>query len=709
MNKQEIIDLINSKLYQNVRGEITVADVKNLFTEITSTMTTNDELGIVFEGFIAELNQIKNEAVIASETAKSNFEEKGDWNAQLNIPTLSSNSLIGQTDPLKYQRYTIVVPGTLQFTIRDYISGSYIDYGYLVQHPDATWYYTPADNVALNKINAYQDKIRLNEAITTFSIQDNIGNHALKISSTGTVTVGPLSATSLELSGSLVNIDDYASSAQFNQFTTSFQLDDNGSFNVTDVNGNAGIILDEDGKFTVSKLSASLATVETLNSDTINAGGITLKTNPDYDIVITDSNGNIGWAMSKPKEPRIYGYLADMMHYVIYGQSLSVGQAGTPFVTAHQTGESYVYTFNKGPYVYFYHSISDTTIYNSLRLATELVQETPSNGMGRMIKQTINSKGYPINGTSFLADTLVSSPGQGGWSLAQLSKGQTAYVRFLQGITAGKTLSNAAGKTYNCPAVYWMQGENETGQKQAADIYRTGLLKLRNDLNADIKAINPAQKNDLIFLLGQPASMNAADPTTPYPDIYLMLNEIALNEEGFYPGPTLYPYHYDDNIHLDNGNEYGKVGALAGYILEQIIIEGVEWKGIHVESNTIDGSFIDLKFHVPVAPLVFETDSLVIIDPGNKGFRLYDTNGSEITINSVSLVRPDTVRIVPATTPSAGMTVTYALNGTGGKSGPYEGARGTLRDSQGDTVIYKPGILDWKLYNWCPLFKYILK
>jgi len=489
--------------------------------------------------------------------------------------------------------------------------------------------------------------------------------------------------------------------------------DASGNLYFSDSNGNVGAVLKKNGTFQVADLSILNQTSPfSLDSLVLNSlttkliNGNTIKQNDKYALVLSDANGNIGYGInldgsvlgsgSGTATTRTFGLLADVNHYVSYGQSLSIGAYGTPLVTT--TTETSIYTFFKGPYMLQYDS--DTTKYSSLVLEVESVQETVCGSMARMFKQQVVTDGFLADGTSNIYDLLVSAPGQASQTIAQLSKGTTNYQRFIDGITNGKALANAAGKSYNHPAVFWMQGEANAGGDKTT--YKNALIKLKADINADVKAIT-GQKNDVIFLNYQMASQNWNIGSAPTINLALLELTQGTGTPGFYQGPPLYPYtHSTDQLHLV-GSSYAMVGALAGYIMKRIVVDGIEWKPISVTDYTMDANMLNLRFYTPVSPLVIDTT--LVTDPGNYGFKLYDLSNNEITIISVSHPRPNTIKIISPVPVVAGMRLTYGLNGTTGKSGPTAGARGCLRDSQGTTLKYQPAGLNYPLHNWCPMFE----
>jgi len=485
--------------------------------------------------------------------------------------------------------------------------------------------------------------------------------------------------------------------------------DGKGNLNFTDLLGFIAMFLDSSGvlntKNIVSSLFSSAAgTISDFSASTIDLSDIFVKQNKNYFLVITDSDGWIKAGINKDfttfgfdsvvteEAARIFGKMAFVNHYVIYGQSLSVDFGQTDL----ESGTTpFVFTFHGGPVMW--RTDADPTKYDSLDLISTGIGTF---AMGRMLKQSILDTGYVIDGTTKPYDILVSAPGFASTSIQELSKGTAHYTRFLAGVENGVRLANAAGKTYNLPAVFWMQGESNYATEP--QLYRSLIKTLRSDIDADVKALT-GQKNDVIFLMYQPNSEMQSGQTAALP---LEMLNIGLTEKNFYAGPPTYSFPHADNIHLTKIG-YTKIAATAGYILEKIIVEGIEWKPIYAESWTITGNQVDIRMHVPKGLLVFDT--VTVADPGNFGFQLYNASGVLQTLTSVTIPRQGVVRIISSGAISAGFTLTYAVNnGTSGTSGPTTGPRGCLRDTQGDTVIYTSSGLNYALHNWCPKFSITL-
>lgn len=152
-------------------------------------------------------------------------------------------------------------------------------------------------------------------------------------------------------------------------------------------------------------------------------------------------------------------------------------------------------------------------------------------------------------------------------------------------------------------------------------------------------------------------------------------------------------------------------GEYAGYVMYKVMVEGVKWKPIHPVAHAIGRKgqdwTVDVKFFTPVPPLVLDTRT--ILDPGNYGFSLVNGREEPLEIKSVSLNGKNVVRIVTSSDPS-GSRLRYGMNLKEKlPSGPRTGARGCLRDSQGEKVKTRIQDVVYRMDNWCPFFDYPLE
>lgn len=281
---------------------------------------------------------------------------------------------------------------------------------------------------------------------------------------------------------------------------------------------------------------------------------------------------------------------------------------------------------------------------------------------------------------------LVSAPGKGESTLSQLSKPGALYNRLIDDVTYGHWRSNNRSKAL---AVLWLQGESDW----ANGSYAANLNTLRGTLNADIKAIN-GQPEDIWLLsyqLDRPkiglAHLTASDT---YSNI-----KVAL---------PIYFLSRTDGVHFTAASS--KIaGAYFGKAYKEVIVNGnTDWQPLRPVSHSTAGANCDVTFN-PVGPLAFDTT--IVAAQTNYGFKLYQSDGTTpITISSVALLNADTVRITASGSIPAGAILRY------GFSDPVDHtanvSNGNLRDSQGNTIVFDGGGLNYPLHNWCVLFQRVI-
>lgn len=450
---------------------------------------------------------------------------------------------------------------------------------------------------------------------------------------------------------------------------------------------------------------------------------------PDYPAVLVDSQDRVVLAMQPdgtvevaalqaatingvPQAPQALGTYEDEINHVIsYGQSLSIGadsMSSTPLSTV-QRHNSLMFNGGVRPND---SGLVPATIYASLQPLVESYyvaggNETPVAGTCEAINDLVlKENGLAYGDHSF--QILGSAAGEGSKSLAQLSKPSTYYSRVLEQVTYGKSLANAAGKTYGVRAVTWAQGESDTAADVPSATYIAALNQLVTDLNTDIKAIT-GQTSDVHLVTSQLASFVTYGKSAP--TIALALLDAAnANPLIHLAVPNFVLMHNDtDQIHLQR-ESYKKKGAYFGKVIKRICVDGATWSPVQPVSAKRQGSVVVLRFHVPRGPLVLDTINVRLNT--DYGFSLVDSGGSAITISSVQLLGDDRVKITAATAIPAGAFVRYAwvqntdVPAWGFVAGPINGPRGNLRDSEGEVAVLDPDGLNWPLHNWAPTFSY---
>ena len=189
-----------------------------------------------------------------------------------------------------------------------------------------------------------------------------------------------------------------------------------------------------------------------------------------------------------------------------------------------------------------------------------------------------------------------------------------------------------------------------------------------------------------------------------YPFIALAQLQASKDYDNIFMACPTYQFAYlVDNLHLPAASSK-KLGFYYGLAYKRIVVDGEDWKPLMPISKTVQGKLALVKFNVPMGRLAIDTTTVTANT--NYGFNLFDAGGAEVTITSVEITGPDTVKIVSPVNITAGFKLQYAFYGTG-TTGSSNGPRGNLRDTQGDTIVFDPTGLNFPAHNWCVMFEEI--
>ncbi|HGS4526693.1 TPA: sialate O-acetylesterase [Vibrio cholerae] len=394
---------------------------------------------------------------------------------------------------------------------------------------------------------------------------------------------------------------------------------------------------------------------------------------------------------------------ADDMQFFCYGQSLSRGQNALPCVSVTQPFNNV--TFASGVCSWS----GDGFDLSSFRPLTE----TPYQGPGENNGETPTSSAlneasrrlgtlYSDNGFRFIG----SAPGRGGYRINRLNKGTERYQSLIDQVAAAYAISQSEGRTHNVQAVFWTQGEADYVAQTGREGYKNLLVGLRDDISLDSAAIT-GQSFRVPLITYQVTSHKYYG--FDYPSIALAQWDAANQDPDIILATPIYHMDYADMVHLENhdsewlGRYYGKAYAEAVYHKRP-------WKPLQPEAVTLQGKIIEVLFHVPTPPLVFDTDWVTAAV--NMGFDIYDAEHQLLDIiDQVVVSGPSRVRITLTQSPPVGATLTYAhgRESDGPKSGRQTGARGNLRDSEGNNDIFTDASGQVRrMDNWCVIFDTIL-
>jgi len=238
-------------------------------------------------------------------------------------------------------------------------------------------------------------------------------------------------------------------------------------------------------------------------------------------------------------------------------------------------------------------------------------------------------------------------------------------------------LAKAAGKTYGVGAIVLTHGESDAGNQN----YEKEVRQLWEDYNTDVAAIT-GQKEKIQMIVSQQNSCNDRSPST--------IAQWKFSDD--YPGEIVcsgpkYQYHSTEGIHL-TADGYRQMAEKYAQVYYERVILGHDWRPLEPTIVERKDAVITVHFHVPVAPLVWDTN-LAPPHPSvpewkdGKGFEVSTSTGEKVAIKSVA-ISGDAVQITCASDPSLGARIGYAMIGEKTRmSAPFPGTFrwGLLRDS----------------------------
>ena len=390
------------------------------------------------------------------------------------------------------------------------------------------------------------------------------------------------------------------------------------------------------------------------------------------------------------------------------GQSLAVGQYGTPVVSTTQPYNNL--KLSTGTLAWAWTDPADPTNHSVAmdpsdpqlsmvpliepigRLSTNYPSSWPTNiagetahsSMGNQITSMVKS----ANGADYIS--VQGEFGENGQCLSYLIKNAQhvatgtnavngrAYAATLFETQAITNLAQKAGKTYGVGAFIMTHGECDAGNTS----YESQLYQLLTDYNTDIKAIT-GQTQPIQMIISQQNSINDSATST------LAAWQIGVDHptDVVCSGPKYQYAYYTDGVHLVTEG-YRQLGEKYGQVYYERMVQGRNWQPLQPTSVERSGQVITVHFHVPVPPLVWDT---TFPDPhtdlpawqAGKGFEVRATSGN-ITINSVE-ISGDSVQVTcDGTLPASSLIVGYAMiQNAAAMTTPHSGTLrwGLLRDS----------------------------
>ncbi|HEX7891475.1 MAG TPA: hypothetical protein VF522_19140 [Ramlibacter sp.] len=332
--------------------------------------------------------------------------------------------------------------------------------------------------------------------------------------------------------------------------------------------------------------------------------------------------------------------------------------------------------------------------------------ESVASGMANGAVNALNRALRPWD--TFPMVWVTKNMGLSGAALSLLGRGNVTYNNGLSDVTTAKNNATAAGKTYAERMISWQHGESDGDAAMDRATYAAALIAYFGDWNTDAKAITG--QTDLIpmFIVQQGlGNVHAGSGPT------LGMLDASLSTAGIHVVAPGYIAAGVDGTHY-GGHDQRRFGEYLAKAAHRYYIEKVSPQTVYPTSvRLLEKRTIEVKFYVPVPPLVFDLEQVGAPDDF-MGFTLYNGAGVEQTIATIAITGPDKVLITTAADAAVGWDVGYAIKtialasraNYGIGNGRRTGARGNLRDSDRFPSYYTDFFGNpYRLENWCAVFR----
>jgi hypothetical protein len=391
----------------------------------------------------------------------------------------------------------------------------------------------------------------------------------------------------------------------------------------------------------------------------------------------------------------------DWVGIVGTGQSLSIGGNATAVTATEQPYNNLKLSFGGAtvapPFDPTIASLAMVPLFEPIRpLATSYPSAYPLNIYGETPHTTMGSQITAMTMSAASQDylTVHTVVGESGQPLTVIEKNPTglpttgtsgrAYDASLFEVTAIARLAAVAGKTYGIGAIVMTHGESDAGNSAYAD----QLYQFLTDYNQDLSAIT-GQTAKIPMLVSQQNSEPSATGLAAVSALQVWQAGVDHPGEIVCTGPK-YQYSYASDsahVHLDPTG-YDKLGEKYGQVYFERVVLGHDWQPLQPESATTTGNTVTVKFHVPVAPLVWDETlppphgTMIPEWALGRGFEVTAASARQ-TITSVDIVGDDTVQITCGQDMTGlQVVVGYAATAEGGTPPAAQPADwGQLRDS----------------------------
>lgn len=470
----------------------------------------------------------------------------------------------------------------------------------------------------------------------------------------------------------------------------------------------------EDDRSALSVESSDGFTIFNVSPERTMIGGIYLE--PTFDgtgVKFVGGDGFVFGCLQKSYENNIpTNFLKEaaqlrtqIMHVIGYGQSLGRGVNALPAISTVQPYKNIMIASGvrsrEGESGYYPEAFSPL-----VEQSGSFEGETPIAGLCNGVVRRAMADGESQDDWVFLGSAL----GQGGRAIEQLMP-STDYLgyfnKMVRMVRDSQALATKSGKTYSVWAYSWDQGESNyenASYTRSAYLYTQYMLNLFDKLSEAVAGITGQSFRPYVFSyqVGAHRKYNRSEMT-----LALSQWRASRDRPDFVMAVPVYIFKTgSDSLHLTNESSWllGEYKSRAMYVT--MIRRGKKWRPLEPVSVAWGENYIDIKFNVPSGALVL--DYALCNQASNYGFDVWEGGQLADIVTSVSVVGDETVRVSISRPASASAILSYAKGrSTDTGSGPENGARGNLRDSNGDfDKVTSPLGNVFALHNPCVMFQY---
>ena len=419
----------------------------------------------------------------------------------------------------------------------------------------------------------------------------------------------------------------------------------------------------------------------------------------------------------QPVEPeRFWLDFAEVLHVIIYGQSLSIGQYGTPVLN---TPTRNALMFNTG-----------VRSYSSSPASLVPLRETVSGSNGETVASSL-AYGFTDNVSDMAGrDLLFNAGGVGGITVEGLSKGTEPYRRLIAHLVWTATQMALQGRDYAVDFMLWIQGEANMANGTSAASYTGRVSTLRADVAADTVGMRDTGR-DLVMLMYQTSSHGFYVGTAENPpeviaqaQLDMALNDPLIDMWG--PSYMGLPANHtigQGNVH-HNAHGYRLMGLYAQKALRHRLLtrtadkpDGEKYLPVHAtRARKLNSRTVITDVFTYHPPLVIDDSYITELADGHHGVEIHDETG-RLDIASVEIVAGTKIKIVSKTDIGNGAFVAFAWTPDNRGEitnnryqqwffGRETGVRTTIHDSDPEkTDLTDENGKPYPLYNYLPIQK----